>query len=162
MKFLNLKWAITDQFHEYPYGENFDVYTDKNPLTYILISSKLGAVGQHWVAALANYNFQLYYKTGKSNVKADDLSQIPWHKTKSDYLDLDPVTVKAIIGGCTTEIPLIEAYVGKAVIPPQVNTPSKTEVDLDSLVMNPEWKEQQNKDETITEIVKLLKDKKSS
>ena len=35
------------------------------PLTYILTSAKLDAVGQHWVAALVNYNFQLCYKTGK-------------------------------------------------------------------------------------------------
>ena len=84
-----------------------------NPLTYILTSAKLDAVGQHWVAALANYNFQLYYKTGKSNVEVNALSQIPQHETKSDYWDLDPATVKVIIGGCTTEILLIEAYAGK-------------------------------------------------
>ena len=47
------------------------------------------------------------------------MSLIPWHKTKSEYLDLDPVTVKAIIGGCTTKILLTEAYAWKAVIPPQ-------------------------------------------
>ena len=142
LEFLALKWAITDQFHEYLYGRNFDVYTDNNPLTYILTLTKLDVVGQCWVAALATYNFQLYYKTGKSNVEADALFQILWHKTKSDYWDLDPVTVKAIIGGCTTEIPLIEAYVGKAVIPPQENISSKTEADQDTSVMNQEWKEQ--------------------
>ena len=65
--------TITDQFHEYLYGGNFDVYTD-NPLTYILTSAKLDAVGQCWVVALANYNFQLHYKTGKSIVEADALS----------------------------------------------------------------------------------------
>ena len=70
--------------------------------------------------------------------------------------------MKAIRGRCTTEIPLIESYAGKALIPLQENTSSKTEVDQDSLVMNQEWKEQHNKDETITEIVKLLKDKKLS
>ena len=69
-----LKWAVTDQFHEYLYGRNFDVYTDNNPLTYILTSAKLEAVGQYWVVALVNYNFQLHYKTGKSNVQADVLS----------------------------------------------------------------------------------------
>ena len=40
LQFLALKWAITDQFHEYMYGGNFDVYTDNNPLTYILTSAK--------------------------------------------------------------------------------------------------------------------------
>ena len=54
-------------------GGNFDIYNDKNSLMYILTSAKLDAVGQCWVAALANYNFQLHYKTGTSNVEADAL-----------------------------------------------------------------------------------------
>ena len=60
LEFLALKWAVTDQFHGYLYGGNFDVYTDNNPLAYILTSAKLDSVGQCWVAALANYNFQLH------------------------------------------------------------------------------------------------------
>ena len=57
LEFLALKWAVTDRFHEYLYGGQFDVYTDNNPLTYILTSAKLDATGQHWVASLANYDF---------------------------------------------------------------------------------------------------------
>ena len=63
LEFLALKWTVTEQFHEYLYEGNFDVYTDNNPLMYILTSAKLDGVGQHWVAELANYNFQLHYKT---------------------------------------------------------------------------------------------------
>ena len=36
LEFLALKWAVTESFHEYLYGGNFEVYTDNNPLTYIL------------------------------------------------------------------------------------------------------------------------------
>ena len=36
LEFLALKWAITDRFHDYLYGAIFNVYTDNNPLTYIL------------------------------------------------------------------------------------------------------------------------------
>ena len=57
LEFLALKWAITDRFHEYLYGGQFNVYTDNNPLTYILTSAKLDATGQRWVASLANYDF---------------------------------------------------------------------------------------------------------
>ena len=32
LEFLCLKWAITDQFHEYLYENTFDDYTDNNPL----------------------------------------------------------------------------------------------------------------------------------
>ena len=57
LEFLALKWAITNRFHEYLYGGQFDVYIDNNPLTYILTSAKLDATGQRWVASLANYDF---------------------------------------------------------------------------------------------------------
>ena len=77
LEFLVLKWAITDRFHKYLYGGQFDVYTDNNPLTYILTSARLDEMGQRWVASFANYNFRIFYKTGKSNVEADVLSQIP-------------------------------------------------------------------------------------
>ena len=66
-----------DRFHEYQYGGQFDVYTDNNPLTYILTSAKLDATGQCWVTSLANYDFRIFYKSGKSNVEADALSHLP-------------------------------------------------------------------------------------
>ena len=45
LEFFSLKWAITDQFHEYLYGNTFDIYTDNNPLTYVLSTAKLDATG---------------------------------------------------------------------------------------------------------------------
>ena len=74
LEFLALKWSITERFHEYLYGGHFEVYTDNNPLTYILTTAKLDATGQIWVASLANYNFKIFYKSGKLNVEADALS----------------------------------------------------------------------------------------
>ena len=66
-EFLALKWAVTEQFHEYlsPYGKNwneFVVHTDNNQLTYIFSSANLDAAGQHWVSRLASYNFSLEYQ----------------------------------------------------------------------------------------------------
>ena len=55
LEFLALKWAIMEQFHEYLYGNNFVVYTDNTPLTYVLPSAKLDATDHYWVAGLANY-----------------------------------------------------------------------------------------------------------
>ena len=93
LEFLALKWAVTDRFHEYLYGGQFDVYTDNNLLTYILTSAKLDATGQRWVASLANYNFRIFYKVGKTNIEADALSCIP----RPEYQVMDTATVKAII-----------------------------------------------------------------
>ena len=69
-----MKWAITDKFHEYLYGSQFQVYTDNNPLTYVLTTAKLDATGHRWVAALSNYIFSIIYKPGKGHIDADALS----------------------------------------------------------------------------------------
>ena len=45
LEFLALKWAVTDRFYKYLYGGTFDVFTDNNPLTYILTTAKLDATG---------------------------------------------------------------------------------------------------------------------
>tara|TARA_B110000881_G_scaffold132335_1_gene116424 strand:- start:201 stop:485 length:285 start_codon:yes stop_codon:yes gene_type:complete len=35
LEFLALKWAVSDKFHDYLYGRQFEVRTDNNPLTYV-------------------------------------------------------------------------------------------------------------------------------
>ena len=91
LEFLALKWAVCEKFHEYLYGaKTFDIYTDNNPLTFVLTSAKLDACGQRWVAKLANYNFTIRYKCGQSNVEADALSRISWPEVLSDEdIDVD-------------------------------------------------------------------------
>ena len=77
LEFLALKWAITDQFHEYLYGGTIEVHSDNKPLMYVLTTAKLDATGQRWVASLANYNFTITYHSGKHNVDADALGRVP-------------------------------------------------------------------------------------
>ena len=60
LEFLALKWAVTERFHEYLYGGNFEVFTNYNPLTYIMSTAKLDATSQRWVVSLADYNFKLH------------------------------------------------------------------------------------------------------
>ena len=105
-EFLTLRWAVTEQFHEYlsPYGKNrneFVVRTDNNPLTYIFSSANLDAAGQHWVARLASYNFSLKYQKGKDNTVADFLSQMNEHLPEEEvqkYLNKIPYPgVKAVL-----------------------------------------------------------------
>ena len=69
-----LKWAITDKFHEYLCGAEFQVCTDNNPLTYVLTTAKLDATGHRWVAALSNYTFSMICKPDKGH--HDALSHI--------------------------------------------------------------------------------------
>ena len=50
LEFLSLKWAVTEQFRDYLYyAPEFVVYTDNNPLTYVLTSDKLNAT---WLSGL--------------------------------------------------------------------------------------------------------------
>ena len=79
LEFLALKWAITERFADYlKYcPQKFVVYTDNNPLTYVLTTAKLNATGLRWVADLAEFNFTIKYRPGKENVDADCLSRKP-------------------------------------------------------------------------------------
>ena len=77
LEYLALKWAVTQKFSDYLYGNKFTVYTDNNPLTYVLSSAKLDATGHRWLAALSAYNFDIKYKSGKQNADADALSRHP-------------------------------------------------------------------------------------
>ena len=53
---------------------------DNNPLTYILTTPNLDALGHPWVAALAEYNIKLEYLKGSDNKIADTLSRLPPEK----------------------------------------------------------------------------------
>lgn len=78
LEFLALKWAITDKFRDYLYyAPTFTVYSDNNPLTYILSTAKLNATTSRWVAELADFHFTIKYKPGRENSDADALSRMP-------------------------------------------------------------------------------------
>ena len=64
LKFLALKWAITEHFKEYLLYQPFLVRTDNNPFTYIMTTPNLDTTGHQWVGALAKFNFQLEYQKG--------------------------------------------------------------------------------------------------
>ncbi|RXN34850.1 Retrovirus-related Pol polyprotein from transposon 297 [Labeo rohita] len=97
LEFLALKWAVVDKFHDYLYGAQFIVKTDNNPLTYVLSSAKLSAMGHRWLAALATYNFSLQYKPGSHNIDADVLSRYACESSGcSEWKEIPKSGVKAI------------------------------------------------------------------
>ncbi len=110
LEFLALKWSVTEAFQEYLYyAPEFSVYTDNNPLTYILTTSKLNACGQRWVNELASYNFNIHYKPGKENAVADCLSRAPMKD------------INEHINSCTTKWSVEEVRaVGDAVVNQEV------------------------------------------
>ena len=84
LEFLALKWAVMEQFCEYLQYQPFTVRTDNNPLTYILMTLNLDALGHCWVAALAGYNMKLEYLKGSDNKIADTLSRLPPEKLNEE------------------------------------------------------------------------------
>lgn len=78
LEFLALKWAVCDKFSHWLKGRCFSVWTDNNPLTYILTKPRLDACEQRWVSRLAAYSFDLNYVPGTKNVVADALSREPF------------------------------------------------------------------------------------
>ena len=76
LEFLALKWAVTEQFREYLQYQPFLVHTTNNPLTYVMMTPNLDALGHRWVAAMAGYNFEIEYVHGMDNKVTDALSHV--------------------------------------------------------------------------------------
>ena len=76
LELLALKWAVTEKFRDYLLGSKFTDYTDNNPLAYIQ-TSKLGTSQICWLSELALFNFNIIYRSGKTNQTADALSWCP-------------------------------------------------------------------------------------
>ena len=83
---------MTERYKDYLQGGlPFIVFTDNNPLTYVLSSAKLNAVALRWVNDLADFNFTIKYRPGKVNVDAD-------------YLSRRPLDIKELKRGCTETV----------------------------------------------------------
>ena len=135
---MALKWAITERFADYlKYGPPFVVYTDNNPLTYVLTSAKLNAVGMRWVNDLADYQFTIKYRPGKENLDADYLSRRPltFKEMKSECTEqYEPREIQAVISSVVRSKPAVVNHVlaKQAVIEPVQS--DKLVVPLEELV----------------------------
>ena len=70
-----------EKLRDYLLGSKFTVDTDNNPLAYVK-ESKLGVAQIRWFSKLALFNFDIIYRSGKSNQAADTLSHHP--KTENE------------------------------------------------------------------------------
>ena len=168
-EFLALKWAVTEQFHEYlsPYRKNrneFVVRTDNNPLTYIFSSANLDAAGKRWVAHPASYNFSLEYQKGKGNMVADFLSQmnecLPEEEVQ-EYLNQIPHPgVKAVLDNAITPI---EEHAEQGVRPTPVCQVGSQEVTVEAkparlaITNVTDWKQEQKEDPVLYQVAKHLR-----
>ena len=112
LELLALKWAVTEKYRDYLLGSKF---TDNNPLAHIQ-TSKLGASQIHWLSKLAPFDFNIIYRSGKTNQAADALS---WHpepncklESGSDSNSDDPVMLSS-----STICDIIKPVLGDTKIP---------------------------------------------
>ena len=151
---MAVKWAITDRFHDYLYGGNFEVFTDNNPLTYLLTTAKLDATGLRWVVSVTNYNFKLHYKSGKLNVEADALLRILW-KEEEELCPLDTIALKAIINrGYNGDSSILEVPSGTISV-----IPKSLVVDSTTMLSKQDWEREQQADLDIGPIIILINNK---
>ena len=76
IQLMALKWSVCEKFKDYLLGSKFTIFTDNNPLVYVK-TNKLGTVQICWLSELALYDFDIVYRTGRSNLIADALSCRP-------------------------------------------------------------------------------------
>ena len=100
LEFLALRWSICEQFWDYlHYAPSFRVCTDNNPLTNVLTSARLNVTGLCWIGELADFNFDIRYRPGKTLVDADSFSRIPFDfetYMKSCTEELSPEVIQAV------------------------------------------------------------------
>ena len=124
-------------------------------MTYILTTAKLDATGQGWVASLANYNFKIFYKSGKFNVKADALLHIPWESTQVEHME--PLIVKTVLQSkLESETSFPSKY-----LPVNLLLKSMT-MDTTLKWTQKDWVIEQMDDVDVNKVVQLLKSNKLS
>lgn len=157
LEFLALKWAICEKFRDYLfYAPHFIVYTDNNPLTYVMSTAKLNAVGHRWVGELADFRFVIKYRPGRANRDADTLSRMPLDINR--YVDscteeLSRDTIKTIWDGSQVAKLKDVAYV--AVLDLTQNGPPSQSLGLLPTISHPELLKSQQDDPVIGLVVKL-------
>ena len=126
------------------------MYTDNNPLIYVLTTAKLDTTGHRWVAALSNYTFSILYKPGKGHKDANDLSHIKW----PEAMALDTQTGHAVCKGVQASHGKMETLCHEAQVV-DVLSQDKTLPGMAPL----EWCQAQSEDPIIFQIIREIKSK---
>ncbi len=157
LEFLALKWAVCEKFRDYLfYAPHFTIYTDNNPLTYVMTTAKLNAVGHRWVGELSDFRFDIKYRPGKSNIDADTLSRLPLDieaYAESCTKECAEDVVRAIWDGSKVAKQKDVAWVAALNISSQAD--SSPSFDHLNAISHDELVEAQRADEAISEMIKL-------
>ena len=101
---------------------------------------------------MANYNFWIFYRSGKSNIDADALSRIPWEVTQVDHEQTGPIVKSLMLTWqVTTRVP----HLPNAVIPVK-----ELIVRTDYQLSKSQWREEQTADPIIKRVIDLIHEKR--
>ena len=96
------------------------MYTDNNPLTYVLSTARLDATGHRWLAALASFDFDIKYRPGSCNADADVLSRLPGQRRQQSTGGSQHITSESVKAVCNSS--QTESYVEGLAMSEQVIT----------------------------------------
>jgi hypothetical protein len=82
---LVVVWAII-HFRPYLYGTNFTLYTDHQPIKWLMTNDKLTGKLAHWALLLQEYEFKVIHRPGITHQNADTMSRKPL-TTSEDFLE---------------------------------------------------------------------------
>ena len=162
LEFLALKWAVSEHFQDYlGYANHFTIYTDNNPLVYLMEADKLGAFGERWVSRLSEFNFTIRYRPGIVNKDADCLSRIPLDITKYLHLcteEVKPDAFQAVMAGVKIRQQCDETW--RIKVNSTVTKDGTEALDVSSIVTNVEkLKIEQKADPSIAYVIgKVMND----
>ena len=103
LELLTLKWSMTEKYRDILLGAKVIVYTDNNLLIHLQTSSTLGATELHWSTDLAQFDYVIKYRSGKSNANADALSRKEDHgKEEPTLMHIEEVFILPDASNSTT------------------------------------------------------------
>jgi hypothetical protein len=63
-----------EYFKQFLYGRHFEVFTDHEPLNYLLSAIDLSPRLSRWVVRLKMFDYHVTYRSGRKNGNADALT----------------------------------------------------------------------------------------
>lgn len=153
-EFLALKWAVTDKFHDYLVGNRFEVRTDNNPLTYVLGKAKLDATSQRWIASLADFDFTITYRSGKSSIDCDALSRLNSKNEGNKGIGsiIDEKVVKAV---CLSSV-VSDCGLAESVLMANDLDTLGCDIDHDPSLSDINWSDEQRSDNCLAQVIEIF------
>jgi hypothetical protein len=120
-------------------------------MTYVLTTAKLDTTGHRRLAALAAFNFNILYHTGKKNGDADGLNHIP----QSYSNNRETIFIESVHASCNSILP--KAYIESLAVNPDIVSAFEEDIQDDDII---DWVKAQAIDSVIKPFIKYVREGK--